>query len=888
MPENPRLSATLLSRRSWLETLAAAAAATVQPGHAAAPSALEEVIVVYKTHFDIGFTDLARNVVASYRTTMIDKALEIVDRTSHLPPEARFVWTIPGWPMAQILWPGQDPGRRRRVLEAYRAGYFATHALPFTTETDFLDLETLVRGLGFSTRLAAANGKPLPRDGKMTDVMCHSWVIPTMLRHAGIDFLHIGANWAMQLPEVPMLFWWEGPDGSRLLTFYSKGYGTGLVPPPNWPHKVWLALIHTSDNEGPPKPETVQRLRDEAREKLPGVKIRIGRLSDFGDAVIKTNPALQVVRADMPDTWVHGLMSMPQDTKCGENLRPRLASLESLGTLLPAWGAPAPARPDLATAYEQALLYGEHTWGIDFTKFRPRLYGEPWRKAYSAGTYARAEESFAEHGDYNRRAEAIVAPALAAHTGALAKAVEMEGRRIAVFNPLPWTRAGVVEIAVPGDAPAALKDAASGEILPVELSEGKLRFLAHGVPAMGYRTYVPAPVATPSAPDLSLNESTRTIANDFFQIRLDPARGAIASIIARKTGRELADETGAYGFAQYFRELYSQDDIEGFKRTFYTRGGGGDTRTDLPASPHQIAVARAMDLELRRGAISVSAVMSASSGEIPHGVSLAVALYAGQPYLDITWTVTGKQKDPWPEAGWLALPFNLANPSFRLGRLCAVADLARDVIPGSNHELYKLVNGMAVIDPQGNGVGLCSPDVPLVSLEHTGGYRYSKDFLPTRPVVFLNLYNNLYGVNFQQWIGGSWSASVRLWPIEHYEAAPGLYTPARERRVPLEAGAAEGAPGRLPVTQTGLELSRSGVEVTAFGPNPDGAGLLLRLWEQAGTDGPCTVNLPAGMKVTTAQPCDLRGRPKANPIPIQGGRLEVQLTHNAPASLLLS
>ncbi|MCX6621270.1 MAG: hypothetical protein NTY38_09345, partial [Acidobacteria bacterium] len=472
-----------LSRRSWLELLAAAASVAVQPAWSAEPAAIEEVIVVYKTHFDIGFTDLARNVVASYRTGMIDKALNIVDRTRDLPPEARFVWTIPGWPMAQILWAGQDPERRRRVLEAYRGGYFATHGMPFTTETDFLDLETLVRGLGFATRLAAENGMELPRDAKLTDVMCHSWVIPTMLRHAGIDFLHVGANQAMMLPQVPMLFWWEGPDGSRLLTFYSKGYGTGLVPPAGWPYKVWLALIHTSDNEGPPNPETVRRLREDARAKLPGVKIRIGRLSDFGDALRKTNPNLPVVRADMPDTWVHGLMSMPEDTRRGENIRPRIASLEALGTLLAAWGAPAPARPDIATAYEQSLLYGEHTWGIDFTKFRPRLYGQEWRKAYAAGTYTRAEESFAEHGDYNRRAEAIVAPALAGHTAALAHAIGVEGRRVAVFNPLPWARAGVVEVAVPGEAPIALKDAASGEIVPVEVAGGLVRFLARDVPA---------------------------------------------------------------------------------------------------------------------------------------------------------------------------------------------------------------------------------------------------------------------------------------------------------------------------------------------------------------------------------------------------------------------
>ena len=84
------------------------------------PPKLEQVIVVFKTHFDIGYTDLARNVVTRYRTSMIDKALSACDASRDLPAEHRFVWTLPGWPMAQILWTGQTPERRKRIEEAIR------------------------------------------------------------------------------------------------------------------------------------------------------------------------------------------------------------------------------------------------------------------------------------------------------------------------------------------------------------------------------------------------------------------------------------------------------------------------------------------------------------------------------------------------------------------------------------------------------------------------------------------------------------------------------------------------------------------------------------------------------------------------------------------------
>ena len=59
---------------------------------------VEQVIVVFKTHFDIGYTGLASEVVEWYRTSMIDKALDVCDATRELPAENQFVWTIPGWP----------------------------------------------------------------------------------------------------------------------------------------------------------------------------------------------------------------------------------------------------------------------------------------------------------------------------------------------------------------------------------------------------------------------------------------------------------------------------------------------------------------------------------------------------------------------------------------------------------------------------------------------------------------------------------------------------------------------------------------------------------------------------------------------------------------------
>ena len=95
------------------------------------------------------------------------------------------------------------------------------------------------------------------------------------------------------------------------------------------------------------------------------------------------------------------------------------------------------------------------------------------------------------------------------------------------------------------------------------------------------------------------------------------------------------------------------------------------------------------------------------------------------------------------------------------------------------------------------------------------------------------------------------------------------------------------AAGKLPPTQSGLELSRKGVLVTAFGPNPDGEGTILRLWEQAGQDGVCKVKLPEGLRGHKPRLCDLRGRTIEGKLAERDGLLEVPLTHFAPTSILL-
>jgi len=220
-------------------------------------------------------------------------------------------------------------------------------------------------------------------------------------------------------------------------------------------------------------------------------------------------------------------------------------------------------------------------------------------------------------------------------------------------------------------------------------------------------------------------------------------------------------------------------------------------------------------------------------------VTTRFTVYRDQPFVEVEMTVHDKPFDPWPEAGWLCLPFRAEHAEFRLARLGSIVDPAQDFVAGCNFDQIALNGGLTVSGRDGYGVGLCAFDSPVVSLGEPGGWKYTKTWTPRAGRVYVNLFNNQWSTNFRLWNSGSWTSRVRLWVVAGRDIEQNLVVPSEEARFPLVAGVAEGAAGSLAPMQPGLSVSRPGVKVTAFGVNPDGGGSLLRFWELAGQSGPC-------------------------------------------------
>src|SRR5260370_17311629 len=89
-------------------------------------------------------------------------------------------------------------------------------------------------------------------------------------------------------------------------------------------------------------------------------------------------------------------------------------------------------------------------------------------------------------------------------------------------------------------------------------------------------------------------------------------------------------------------------------------------------------------------------------------------------------------------------------------------DPARDILSGANRHLYAVGLGITITGADGASISLCPLDHPLISLDTPGIWKFSLDFVPKKPIVFLNLYNNQWNTNYRYWHSGTWSSRLRV------------------------------------------------------------------------------------------------------------------------------
>jgi hypothetical protein len=386
----------------------------------------QTVHLIFKTHLDVGFTDLAQNVVQRYFRQYIPRALDLARQMRAKGAAERFTWTTGSWLIYEYL-EQASPLERARMEEGIAAGDIAWHALPFTTHTELEDPELFRFGLGLAQELDRRYGRQTIA-AKMTDVPAHTRGIVPLLAEAGVQFLHIGVNPASTPPDVPPLFLWRDPCGAEIMVMYQKSYGAIATVPGL---RDALAFAHTGDNLGPQSPEQIEHAFAELRAHFPGAEVLGSTLDAFGRALATVKDTLPVVTAEMGDTWIHGVGSDPQ----------KVAQFRELLRLRQEWlAAGRISREDKAyRAFSRSLLMiPEHTWGVDI---KTHLRDNTHLTAAQLAAVRRqpnmqfAEASWAEQRGYLQSAIAALGPTpLAAEARAALQRLEPAAPDLAAWE----------------------------------------------------------------------------------------------------------------------------------------------------------------------------------------------------------------------------------------------------------------------------------------------------------------------------------------------------------------------------------------------------------------------------------------------------------------------
>ncbi|WP_342237494.1 DUF5054 domain-containing protein [Inquilinus sp. OTU3971] len=434
--------------------------------------------LVFKTHLDIGFTQLAETVRREYHEVFIPRA---IDTGEHFfaedPAQRMFVWTTGAW----LIWDHLETQPRdqvRRLERAIERGLIRWHGLPFTTHTELMSPALFRAGLSYAQALDRRFGTSTIA-AKMTDVPGHPLGIVPILAEAGIRFLHIGVNSASTLPEVPPLFRWRAPSGEEVLVAYQSSYGATFFPEGM---DQGLSFAHTSDNVGPQGVSAAAECHRELRAANPGAAVRASTLDDFAAAIWPQRERFPVVDREIGDSWIHGSASDPDKTA-------RFLALQRVYDRFAEEGLDASR---LAFGRRLAMV-AEHTCGVDVKTF---LRDEDaWdRPEFEAARrldprFRFTESSWAEQRGYLDAAVEALSPAdrMAAEQ---ALAELRPGDPVAADAPA----AGAVEVRA-GDWRLDV-DGTTGAIARLTAPDGRtLEGIGGSLIAYGYESYDAADVA---------------------------------------------------------------------------------------------------------------------------------------------------------------------------------------------------------------------------------------------------------------------------------------------------------------------------------------------------------------------------------------------------------
>jgi alpha-mannosidase len=402
------------------------------------------------------------------------------------------------------------------------------------------DGESLVRQILYGKNYFKAKFGVDVKIGWNPDSFGYNWQLPQIYKRSGIDyFVTQKLLWAHEFTTFPYrLFYWQSPDGSKILTYFPSDYANQIDPlkmardsaaygPSMWKYNGgtnsappdglrMMYLYGVGDHGGGP---TRNDLDTALRWQKPDVvypKLQFSTATDFFVSLAKNQNQLNVPTWDgeLYFQYHRGVQTTQSETKRSNRKNEvlilnaeKLASIDSL----------------FRGEYPQAGF--NSSWEkILFNQFHDILPGSG-----ISINYADAARKYAETSRFSN-------DTINAALNDIASRVKTDGVSVLVFNPLSWPRTEEVEVEaqMPQDSPIVSATSTDGKLLRSEIvskdastNRIRLRVLAQDVPAMGYSmiTLRPAGAEIMNTPS-PLVAGADSLENEFLRLRLTPAQVA--------------------------------------------------------------------------------------------------------------------------------------------------------------------------------------------------------------------------------------------------------------------------------------------------------------------------------------------------------------------------
>ena len=447
--------------------------------------------------------------------------------------------------------------------------------------------ESQVRQLLVGQRVSEKLYGVTTRIGWNPDTFGYDWQLPQIYKKSGMDYFltqKLAANETNPLPFK--LFWWESPDGSKVLTYFPHAYNNTNLDPMrisnDLVHARTLApgmtemmdIFGVGDHGGGPTRAELAQGEHWIKSDLVVPRMEFASAQSYFSAVEKK------IAPDSP-TWnyqamAHGAGALPAPPP-GEVVIPtwkdELYFEHHRGT----YTTQAKLKANMRHSEEWLLnaeKYSSLAW-LDGQSYPATELTEAWKKALfnqfhdlAAGSgiaeiYVDAQKDFDQVRWATDEASAKALNTIQAHIDTHAAGAVP----ILVFNPLGWQRSGLAHIAV--EMPSASDGIsildASNHVLPSQiLSSDSATNTYHvlvdvkDVPSIGYEVLHAVPGRRPFASDLKVNGLT--IENSYLKLTVDPTTGCITSLYDKKDNFESLAPGACGDQLQTFKDKPITDD----------------------------------------------------------------------------------------------------------------------------------------------------------------------------------------------------------------------------------------------------------------------------------------------------------------------------------------